>query len=72
MSKVTPYKTSTGLQIGLHYQPPKPNYNSREAEFWQGILLGSKPAHKRHRASDWALYTIALAAVLFLCSLIKD
>ena len=44
----------------------KPNYNSQEDEFWQGILLGSKPAHKRRRASDWALYTIALVAVIVL------
>jgi hypothetical protein len=50
----------------------KPNYNSREDEFWQGVLLGSKPTHKRSRASAWALYTTALAAVFFLCSFIKD
>ena len=50
----------------------KHNYNSREDEFWQGVLLGSKPAHKRSRASDWALYTTALATVFFLCSFIKD
>jgi hypothetical protein len=72
VSKVTPYKTSTGLQIGLHYQPPKPNYNSREAEFWQGILLGLEPTYTRRKAYRWGLYIAALAAVFFLCSFIKD
>lgn len=35
----TPYKTKTGVQIGLLYEPPK-NTMSRDDEIIQAALLG--------------------------------
>lgn len=72
MSKVTPYKTPSRLQIGLTYQPPQRNNNTKEDEFWQGILLGVEPTYTRRKAFYWAMYIVTLMAVFFAFSFIKE
>jgi hypothetical protein len=54
---MTPYRTSSGLQIGCRYQPPQFNNMTAEDELWQGVLLG-----KRRRPTGLIAAVIAIAA----------
>ena len=42
-TKVVPYTTRSGVQIGLFYQPPHRHAMTKDEEFWQAIFLGIKP-----------------------------
>jgi hypothetical protein len=64
--KRTPYTTSSGLQIGSHYEPPRKNHMSQEDECWQGVLLGEKPYPSANQVIVFVVYCIALAGVFAL------
>jgi hypothetical protein len=44
MERQTPFTTSSGLQIGLLYQPQRPVYHDRDALKLQSALLNKHPA----------------------------
>lgn len=61
---VKPYVTSTGVQVGVNYIPPRKDVVTSEEEYWQGIMLGIEP--------DWSQRRIARAAayVMFILSFV--
>ncbi len=59
---MTPYRTKTGLQIGLLYQRPLRQL-SYDEEVIQSILLKDRSIVWHHIASEWLGY-------IFLCVLI--
>lgn len=61
--KRLPYTTSSGLQIGLRYEPPRHNPHTTEDDFWQGVLLGDPPRWTAGRVVAVAMHT-ALILIL--------
>jgi len=55
---VKPHVTSTGVQIGVNYIPPRKSTITHEEEHWQGVMLGIEP--------DWSQRRIARAAAYFV------
>ena len=64
--KRTPYTTPSGLQIGSRYEPPPQNPNSREDDFWQGILLGDPPEWTLQRVVSTVIHTVILIVLVGL------
>lgn len=61
--KPTPYKTKSGLQIGLMYEPPRVYESSDDMERLQSALIGrGQPLSSLLR--DWSGYLGLLAVVL--------
>jgi len=59
-----PYKTKSGLEIGLRYEQPRP-YMSRDAELIQSALLGQRPSFRIHPA--WVFVAVVACYVLVSC-----
>ena len=61
---VKPYVTSTGVQVGVNYIPPRKYTMTKEEEYWQGIILDIEP--------DWSQRRIARAAayIMFILSFV--
>lgn len=64
LNKQIPYNTGK-VQIGLHYQPPKPEYMNDEAEHWQNVLTGVYQ-YRRKRRTQFIWYVAALAVIFML------
>lgn len=64
--KRTPYTTSSGVQIGSRYEPPRHNPHTKEDDFWQGVLLGDPPAWTIGRIVGVVLHT---AVILILVAI---
>jgi hypothetical protein len=62
---VSPFVTSTGIQIGAFYTPKLPTL-SPEEEFWQGVMLGIEPEWSRRRIAQYCTYVITVVAVFFI------
>jgi hypothetical protein len=64
--KQPPYTTSSGLQIGSRYEPPRHNSHTREDDFWQGVLLGDPPAWTIKRIMGVLVYSFVLAFLFYI------
>lgn len=63
-NKLPPYNTGKVL-IGCNYLPPQVNYETRESEFWQSVLLGEYQARQKYRV-QLILYVAFLFALIIL------
>lgn len=63
---ITPYTTSTGIQIGVFYNPPATNYMTELEEFWQGVLLEIEPEWSERRVAVYTAYSVFISLVCFL------
>lgn len=61
--KQTPFKTRTGVQIGLMYEPPKRYEASGDMERLQTALIGRGQSFGA-LLRDWSLYLLFAAIVL--------
>lgn len=68
-SKRTPYTTKSGLQIGLHYEPPRSSQMSQEDEHWQCVLLGLKPNPSAIQIIVFGAYCAFLVVVFAVVAL---
>lgn len=62
---VTPYTTSTGIQIGCRYEPPREYPQSEDMERLQSAIIGTS---EKLRVRDIALW---LASVLLAVAVIN-
>lgn len=62
--KRTPYTTSSGVQIGSRYEPPRHNPHTKEDDFWQGVLLGDPPAWTIRRIVSLVVHIAVFAIVI--------
>ena len=61
-----PYTTSTGIQIGVFYEPPATNHMTELEEFWQGVLLEIEPEWSERRVAVYTAYSVFISLVCFL------
>jgi hypothetical protein len=61
---LTPYTTSTGIQIGVFYEPPQKNHMTDLEEFWQGVLLGIEPMWSDRRVAKYVSYSVFVSCVI--------
>ena len=64
--KRLPYTTSSGLQIGSRYEPPRHNPHSQEDDFWQGVLLGDPPAWTINRICAVVINALLIALLTYI------
>ena len=62
-SGISPYTTSTGIQIGVFYEPPVKCYMTELEEFWQGVLLEIEPEWSERRVAIYIAYMLFMFAV---------
>lgn len=64
LNKQIPYNTGKVL-IGVHYEPPKPEYMNQENEHWQNVLTG---VYQKRRANkmQFILYVAVLVGIFML------
>lgn len=64
LNKQIPYNTGKVL-IGVHYEPPKPEYMNEENEHWQNVLTG---VYQKRRANkmQFILYVAVLTVLIIL------
>lgn len=67
-NRVAPYVTSTGIQIGVFYEPPAKNQMDELEEFWQCVLLDVEPEWSERRVAIYTAYAVFIALVLFLAT----
>lgn len=63
---VKPYVTSTGVQVGVNYIPPRKDFTTAEEEHWQGILLGIEPDWSQRRIARFAAYVMFVMSFVLL------
>ena len=61
---VKPLVTSTGVQIGVNYVPPRQNKTTTEEYFWQDVVLGIEPEWSRRRIVRAAAYIVFVLAIV--------
>ena len=61
---VKPCVTSTGVQIGVNYAPPRANTPTIEEDFWQEVLLGIEPQWSQRRIVRAAVYVVFVMAIM--------
>ena len=64
--KRIPYTTSSGLQIGSRYEPPRLNTHTREDDFWQAVLLGDPPYMTRRQAFHLTAHIVVVLVLVAL------
>ena len=71
--KVTPYRTSSGLEIGKYYVPPeKKDSQSFDSQLLQNALLETKKEIKTNRAIGYYLvFMVVLIAIEIYFIIIK-
>lgn len=65
-SGITPYQTTTGIQIGVFYEPPQQCHMTDLEEFWQGVLLEIEPEWSQRRVAVYTAYGVFIAMVMML------
>lgn len=65
-SGLTPYITSTGIQIGIFYEAPQKYYMTELEEFWQAVLLEIEPEWSQRRVAIYMAYCMFIIFVLML------
>lgn len=60
-NKSVPYNTGK-VQIGLHYQPPTPNYADDDSEHWQNVLTGVYQ-YRRKTRTQFIMYVAGLVII---------
>ena len=63
---LTPYTTSTGIQIGIFYEPPRKYFMTELDEHWQGVLLEIEPEWSERRIAVYMGYCMFMTMVLML------
>lgn len=63
---ITPFVTSTGVQIGAFYTTTQKHVLTADEEFWQGVLLGIEPEWSRRRIAHYICYMILVGALAFV------
>jgi hypothetical protein len=66
----TPYMTSTGIQIGKYYQPPKYVEEDSDMLRLQTYLIGD-PAMLKRQYWTWIVYKVLLVCVLLIILLVN-
>lgn len=60
---MTPYRTRTGVQIGLLYQKPLPHL-SYDEELIQGVLLRDRSMVWHRAIKEWFCYILTIFVVV--------
>jgi len=63
---VKPHVTSTGVQIGVNYIPPRKNEVTHEEEHWQGVMLGIEPDWSQRRIIRFVGYIMFVMSFVLL------
>lgn len=63
---VKPYVTSTGVQVGVNYIPPRKDVITEEEEYWQGIMLDIEPDWSQRRVARAVVYVLFVMSFLLL------
>jgi len=71
-SKVTPYKTKTGIQIGLFYEPKPYNNMSLDEELIQIALLEDTGYLRRERVKSIVYMVSVIVFILTLMLVTKN
>ena len=61
---VKPCVTSTGVQIGVNYVPPRKDKSTAEENFWQEVLLDIEPEWSQRRIVRAAAYVVFVMAIV--------
>ena len=63
---MTPYITSTGIQIGIFHEPQRKYHMTDLDEHWQGVLLEIEPEWSERRIAVYMGYCMFMTMVLML------
>lgn len=63
---VKPYVTSTGVQVGVNYIPPRKSIMTKEEEHWQGVMLGIEPDWSQRRIIRFVGYVMFVMSFVLL------
>lgn len=63
---VKPHVTSTGVQIGVNYIPPRKSTVTHEEEHWQAVMLGIEPDWSQRRIIRFVGYIMFVMSFVLL------
>lgn len=63
---VKPYVTTTGVQVGVNYVPPRKDLTTEEEEHWQAVMLGIEPDWSQRRILRFVGYIVFVMSFILI------